>query len=257
MYDRHFPASATHTLLEGCCEDFVSYSATLAQTIEQVTTRQLDIERSRERLEALERGMREMAGRLRELLGAAATGPQGPAPVDTDAADKGAGPEGGSAAAPEAISGCNKDLPLQSLFQMVGRAHKNGALRVQIIDETVTFEFDQGCVRSTSSTGCPANERLGQIAADLGFAAAERVNEAAAQAASLGARIGDHLIGAGVLSYGQLVEALEEQVQRRYARACRSALATYTFEEGERPPTDDRVRIWPFELEWHERRSVR
>ena len=63
-----FPASAAPSLIEGYCDDFVSLSAVLAQTLEQVSIRGIKLDRSRASLERLERGMREMASAIEELL---------------------------------------------------------------------------------------------------------------------------------------------------------------------------------------------
>jgi len=62
------PSSATATLIEGCCVDFVALASVLAQTLEQVSSRNSKLGRSRPQLERLERGMREMAATIRDLL---------------------------------------------------------------------------------------------------------------------------------------------------------------------------------------------
>lgn len=64
-----FPASAANSLIEGYCDDFVSLATVLAQTLEQVSIRGIKIDRSRQNLERLERGMQEMAQAIHELLG--------------------------------------------------------------------------------------------------------------------------------------------------------------------------------------------
>lgn len=63
-----FPASAASSLIDGYCDDFVSLATVLAQTLEQVSVRGIKIDRSRTALERLERGMREMAEAIGELL---------------------------------------------------------------------------------------------------------------------------------------------------------------------------------------------
>ncbi|MBP8299553.1 MAG: hypothetical protein KA020_04250 [Planctomycetes bacterium] len=63
-----FPASAATALIDGYCDDFVSLSSILAQTLEQVSIRGIKLDRSRESLERIERGMREMSEAIKELL---------------------------------------------------------------------------------------------------------------------------------------------------------------------------------------------
>lgn len=63
-----FPASAATALIEGYCDDFVSLSSILAQTLEQISIRGIKLDRSRESLERIERGMREMSEAIKELL---------------------------------------------------------------------------------------------------------------------------------------------------------------------------------------------
>jgi hypothetical protein len=63
-----FPASAATALIDGYCDDFVSLASILAQTLEQVSIRGIKLDRSRESLERIERGMREMSEAIKELL---------------------------------------------------------------------------------------------------------------------------------------------------------------------------------------------
>lgn len=63
-----FPASAATSLIDGYCDDFVSLATVLAQTLEQVSIRGIKIDQSRKSLERIERGMREMAEAIVELL---------------------------------------------------------------------------------------------------------------------------------------------------------------------------------------------
>lgn len=63
-----FPASAATSLIDGYCDDFVSLATVLAQTLEQVSIRGIKIDQSRLSLERIERGMREMAEAIGELL---------------------------------------------------------------------------------------------------------------------------------------------------------------------------------------------
>jgi hypothetical protein len=93
-----FPASAASSLIEGYCEDFVGLAAILAQTLEQVVMRQLDIEKCRPALNRTEKGMRDLADAIRELLDkrvqAAAAAPSAAATADMQQILGGARPAG-------------------------------------------------------------------------------------------------------------------------------------------------------------------
>lgn len=64
-----FPASAASSLVSGYCSDFIDLAATMAQTLEQVTMRGLDIGSSKEQLARVEKGMRALADAIGEVLG--------------------------------------------------------------------------------------------------------------------------------------------------------------------------------------------
>lgn len=68
MQGGQFPASAANSLIQGYCEDFVSFAAVLAQTLEQVSMRGIDLKQSRTDLERIENGMRNLADAIHDLL---------------------------------------------------------------------------------------------------------------------------------------------------------------------------------------------
>lgn len=68
MQGGQFPASAANSLIQGYCEDFVSFAAVLAQTLEQVSMRGIDLKQSRTDLERIENGMRNLAEAIHDLL---------------------------------------------------------------------------------------------------------------------------------------------------------------------------------------------
>ena len=65
---KNIPASAASTLVEGYCSDFIQLSASLAQTLEQVSMRNLPLGASRGSLERVEKGMRELSDAIAILL---------------------------------------------------------------------------------------------------------------------------------------------------------------------------------------------
>jgi hypothetical protein len=68
MQVAQFPAAAANSLIEGYCDDFISLAVVLAQTLEQVSMRNIDISRSSEHLSRIESGMRGLSQAIQELL---------------------------------------------------------------------------------------------------------------------------------------------------------------------------------------------
>lgn len=357
-----FPASAAPSLIEGYCDDFVSLSAVLAQTLEQVSIRGIKLDRSRASLERLERGMREMASAIEELLArgavtsdfevalnrpkkesaadalaaamaapapppapaptpaptrAAAKPPAPPAPVQPPvasaaparkapprapaptppppapaptppAAKRPAAPPQAPieppappappparpmppaaaaqrpmprpaavprAAAPvpdqpaPAANASIKSSPMRTRFESLERDRRNGTLYVQAGQETLAFEFVEGCITQTASDGVVADERLGDLLVELRSCTREQLGTVFAR---MGADdlhlLGEVLVREGVVTNRQVVEALEKQVQRRVQRACSTPNARFDFAEGELLPDDGRVRVAPSAL---------
>jgi hypothetical protein len=321
MQGGQFPASAANSLIQGYCDDFISLAAVMAQTLEQVSMRGLNLDDSRPALERIERGMCSLAAAIRELLNkgpASATSaaasrtqhaepatnrhaqppaapaappaprartapaatpplrkqPATPAPTSwkpaspplqslpARRAQQSPAPQKPSRPAPvtveptaprdgraESLRGTNKSMPLLSVFQFLGRMRKSGTMHVFIGGEILAFEFANGCIQSTASDLCPSGERLGDLLVELGSCSREALEPILAQVGATAVyRLGQYVVDNGIASNGQVLEALEEQVKRRFRRGCKDVDAAYQFEEGRRPPGDGRIRIAPFEL---------
>ncbi|MBX3462743.1 MAG: hypothetical protein KF830_06205 [Planctomycetes bacterium] len=147
------------------------------------------------------------------------------------------------------LKGTNRTMPLLSVFQFLGRTRKSGTVHVWIGDETLAFEFVNGCIEFTASNRCPVAERLGELLVELGFATREGLAPVLAKVGVSSAhRLGHLVVESRLVSNGQVLEALETQVKRRFQRVCSNPEAAYEFEEGRRLPGDGRIRITPFEL---------
>lgn len=313
-----FPASAANSLITGYCQDFVELAASMAQTLEQVTMRNLELGDSRERLVLVERGMRELAEAIAAVLDkvppaapcvapqqglrpAAAPmqtptgpqpqlpGPQAPATRPAPSMTPGAvgaeargpgkaprspqpdrdvartGPHRPAASPPTAptidatrlpprptascmLQGSNDTMPLRSVFQFLSRMRKSGTLRVMLDTEEMTFDLSDGCMVATTST-CPPNaERIGDLLVDLGFVDPLDLEAFAKQHGDGLRQLGGALVNNRRITEGQLAEALEQQVSRRFQRAVGAPTATYDFRECPRPGGDGRIRIRAFEI---------
>jgi hypothetical protein len=172
----------------------------------------------------------------------AAGGAAGGAPVLASAAVP-------RAARAETLKGTNRSMPLLSVFQFLGRMRKSGTVHVYIETETLAFEFVNGCIEFTASDRCPVGERLGELLVELGSCSREALAPILAKVGVSSAhRLGHLVVEARLVSNGQVLEALESQVRRRFQRVCSSPEAAYEFDEGRRLPGDGRIRIAPLEL---------
>lgn len=168
------------------------------------------------------------------------------------------GPTGGAGGGPESatLKGTNDSMPLLSVVQFLGRMRKHGVLHVQVGDEDMKFELVNGLVQRTASTKCPPPERLGDLLVELGLCSPAAIEQIAIDARAARRPIGDAVLEAGLISHGQLLEVLEQQVHRRFARASKSKTASYWFEEKRCGPTDGRVRVHSKEIAYQQRGRV-
>lgn len=256
-----FPASAAKPLVEGYCEDFVSLASALAQTLEQMDLRGIDVAPCRQILLRAEGGMRGLADAIRALLERAARGerrqppaaatpaPAAPAAPATPAAPP--APKAPESLGSGELKGTSQTIPVLSVFQFLSRMRKSGTLHVDIGDERLTFDFVDGAIEASTSDRNLPEERLGELLLAK-FPALRPALQPILQRKDgrLVRRLGAELVQKGLCSNGQVVEALELQVAMRYRRVIAAALARYSFEQGERVPGDGRIRIRPFELEF-------
>jgi hypothetical protein len=147
---------------------------------------------------------------------------------------------------PEGLRGNSQSMPLLSVFQFLGRMRKMGTMKVHVADEQMTFELDNGCVLFTTSDHCPTDERLGELLVEQGACTNEQIEELVAELDSgAGELFGQLAVKQGVVTQAQVVKALEDQVRRRFLRACKTPESTYEFLEGVRSGSDGMFRIQP------------
>ncbi|MFK7740421.1 MAG: DUF4388 domain-containing protein [Planctomycetota bacterium] len=163
---------------------------------------------------------------------------------------------GGSRQPPKAagMKGTNSSMPVLTVFQFVERMRKSGEMRVDLSGELLRFEFHNGCIQACISNQSMRGERLGDILIECGACTPEELNalmQRIGRCTSM--QLGDAAVREGIVSNGQILDALERQVRRRFQRACRSANASYEFFEGSASASDGRIRITPMELS-HESR---
>ncbi len=256
-----FPPSAAASLVSGYCADFIDLAANMAQTLEQVTMRGLDIGDSREQLARVERGMRALADAIHDALGNVGAAPQAApsavasqkptittkaaatAPQHRAAAPQSAVASSAAATAPQpaaryrvqvpssatTLQGSTETLPMRSVFQFLSRTRKNGMLHVTLDQEKVRLQFVDGCLVGTSSTQSPTNEGLGNVLVELGLVDANEVASIVKQHGDGKQRLGATLVQMGRISHEQLAQAVELQTSRRFQRVVTCRKATYEF----------------------------
>ena len=146
-------------------------------------------------------------------------------------------------------------MPLLSVFQFLGRMRKTGIMRVTLGSETLTFEMVNGCVQLAVSDNSPKDEQLGELLIEQGMCTRQAITPLLASASSSNEKLGNLVVQQKLVSNGQILEALELQVQRRFARACKNLNASYQFDECAPRPTDGRIRITPLELSYGHKNS--
>ena len=144
-------------------------------------------------------------------------------------------------------------MPLLSVFQFLERTRKSGVLTVELPGETIRFGIASGCVQSCISSAPVAGERVGDLAVAAGIVDSEAVEKAVREmgvdkAQRDGRGLGDALVQRGLMTNGQLLELLEDQVRRRFRRACATHTASYAFTAGDAESSDGRMQIAPMEL---------
>jgi hypothetical protein len=271
MQSHAFPASAASSLVSGYCSDFIQLAATMAQTLEQVSMRNLDLGESRAELARVEQGMRDLADAIAALLARteapkpiALQPPPPPAPLPPalpttdEAADESIDDPRGGAREECVMHGSCHSMPLTSVFQFLGRTHKTGTLCLQLGDEQIAFAFEDGSVAGTSSTKPPNNERLSSILVERGFVSPELLEALTPAAGSSARQLGDALVKSRRVTPGQLLEVLEMQVHRRFYRALSSGKdATYAFYSGQPRCSHRMLRIKTFEILFASRQRSR
>jgi hypothetical protein len=149
----------------------------------------------------------------------------------------------------EGLKGTSQSMPLLSVFQFLGRMRKTGTMRVQLPGELLSFQLDNGCVQFTTTDKCPADELLGELLVEQGACTHEELEPIIAMSdAGSPDRFGQLTIQEGVANNGQVLAALELQVRRRFARACKSMESVYEFLEGVCESSEGRLRIQPMAL---------
>lgn len=152
-------------------------------------------------------------------------------------------------AAGQALKGTNHTMPVLSVFQFVERMRKSGVMTVKIADEVLTFEFDNGCVQACKSTCQDKGDRLGDLLIELCGCEPKAITDILYRTKGKSKlQLGEMILKSGCATNGQIMDALEAQVRRRFSRACKATDAIYEFIDCTPDRTDGRVRITPMEL---------
>ena len=117
---------------------------------------------------------------------------------------------------------------------------------VTLPGEEILFELENGCVNFTSSDHCPREERLGELLIETEACSRVDVDRVLAKVDAGSTELfGQLAIHENIVTKEQVLAALEEQVRRRFTRACRHPDATYEFLQDVRSSIEHRFRIQP------------
>lgn len=222
---------AANQLIDGYCDDFISLAAVLAQTLEQVSMRGIDIAESSEKLRRISVGMSSLSQAIAAVL---PSGKQG-AVSDKDEAPAARGPRRPDRAHAKqaALKGNNRSMPLRSVFQFIERMSKSGIVNVKLDDETLRFKFKEGHLVASATNNQGKGDRLGDLLADICDPAAIATVLRSSDTTDNSA-VGEQVLRAGAASREEVTQALTMQMHARFARACDAPDATYAFMEA--PP---------------------
>ena len=149
----------------------------------------------------------------------------------------------------QALKGTNHTMPVLSVFQFIERMRKSGVMTVKILDEVLTFEFDNGCVQACKSTCQDKGDRLGDLLIEQCNCDPKPITDILYRTKGKSKlQLGEMILQSGCATNGQIMDALETQVRRRFSRACKATDAIYQFVDCTPDRTDGRVRITPMEL---------
>lgn len=147
------------------------------------------------------------------------------------------------------LRGRNASMPLPALFHMLERGRKTGVLTVDLEHDVLAFEFERGLLQSCVAKNVPEDERLCNLLDEIGSHDPKAIELMLDQAeGKTGLYAGEVLVRHGLVTNGQLQQALEEQLFLRFRRASQAAEGRYEFRECEHRPTDGRIKIAPMEL---------
>jgi hypothetical protein len=150
------------------------------------------------------------------------------------------------------LNGTNESMPVSSVFQFLERMRKSGVMVLTLADETLTFEFSKGYVQACTTDNPNMNDRLGDLLKSV--CPPDRIEDLNKNCADQKkAKLGEKIVGAGLASNGEVLEALESQVKRRFERACNATEASYQFLDGHVGETDGRIWLSPIELSFKSR----
>jgi len=220
------------SLIDGYCDDFISLAAVLAQTLEQVSMRGIDISDSTDRLRRISSGMTHLSEAITAAIAAQAT-PRSRPKEATKAAHRRRTQDPKGKPQPS-LKGCNRSMPIRSVFQFLERMRKDGVIKVRLADEILQFAFEQGRMTSCSTN----SDSKGDLLADLLEDGCDDV-----QLPQLlqnidktdDARVREVTLQAGVATKVQINQAKAAQLRLRFARACDAPDARYAFLESPPP----------------------
>lgn len=227
--------STANSLIDGYCDDFIALAAVLAQTLEQASLRGIDITDNVEKLRRISAGMNGLSAAIEAVIAPDAQS-QDKQP-QAKSAPKARRQRASSRNRPQpSLKGCNRSMPIRSVFQFLERMRKSGVIKVKLPDETMQFAFDQGRLTSCATSHQGKGDQLADHLKQLCDPA--EVEEALLSSDSMDDKqVGEQVLRAGAATKAQIRQAQTTQLQTRFARACDATNARYAFLEASLDPS--------------------
>ena len=134
-------------------------------------------------------------------------------------------------------------ISIPDILQMIQMQAQSGILSVQLDDEMVQLEFEEGQIVHAFSRNSPAGQRLGEILVERGAISEEELKKILERLRAKNARFGDAVREEQVVEESELRAALDQQMQSLFHRLIASGSATYEFREGLEDATPDRANV--------------
>jgi hypothetical protein len=132
-----------------------------------------------------------------------------------------------------ALKGTLRDFGIAEILQLIGQQAKSGVLHLESRDDVIHIALADGNVVRAESAGRKARERLGNMLVRAELITPEDLDHALEVQKQTLRRLGDVLVGLGVVSQQDLREMTALQTTETVYRLFHWKSGTYEFEPGE------------------------
>jgi hypothetical protein len=132
-------------------------------------------------------------------------------------------------------------LPVPDLIGFLSTYHRTGILEIEAPSDMFVVEFEVGDIVHAQSTHMPDGQRLGDILVSKGHIDREALEKARKE--SPRGRLGEILLQRALVDKGQLLSALQTQIQLLFNRMFEAPTTRFTFWAGPPMHADEKLRL--------------